>query len=346
MKIHEKYMARCLHLAANGLGQTYPNPMVGSVIVYQDRIIGEGWHKRAGEPHAEVMAVNSVKDRSLLAKATLYVNLEPCNHHGRTPPCSELIINCGIKEVVIGNQDPNPRVSGTGVKRLEASGISVTQGVLEDKCTELNKRFLTYHQHKRPYVILKWAQSEDGYISPREQTTGQPYWISNKFSRQQAHRLRANEQAILIGSETLRKDDPSLSTRYWWGNSPLALIWTSNGSLPVHRKLWQSPAEKLILQAKQTHNDQQDSAVAVAHQIKEPGDILNLLYDRGIQSLIVEGGASVAQQFLDSGLWDEAIVFQGAQSLGSGLRAPEVIGREEQRFDILEDKCILYKPSL
>ena len=346
MKIHEKYMDRCLQLAANGLGQTYPNPMVGSVIVYQDRIIGEGWHRKAGQPHAEVVAVNSVKEKQLLPEATLYVNLEPCNHHGRTPPCSELIVQSGIKQVVVSKLDPNPKVAGTGIKRLQAAGIDVVQGVLEKKSIALNKRFLTYHEHKRPYVVLKWAQSTDGYLAPTEQNKDQPFWISNPYSRQQAHRLRANEQAILIGSETLRKDNPGLDTRDWWGDSPLALIWTSTGQLPMDRQLWDTKADKIILISGDTETNIEELPASSARGIKEPIDILNLLYEQGIQSLIVEGGARVLQQFVNSGLWDEALIFEGAASISNGIKAPEIQYVESEEIDLLDDRCVLYKRSL
>ncbi len=193
-------MMRCIELAKNGLGYTYPNPLVGSVIVYKDRIIGEGWHFQAGKPHAEVNAIQSVKDKSLLKQATIYVSLEPCSHFGKTPPCADLIITTGIKNVVVGSLDPNPKVSGRGIKKLEEAGCSVTTGVLEKECDTLNKRFFTFHKQKRPYIILKWAQTKNGFIAPLTRDKQAPVWISTIGSRQLVHKWRAEEQAILVGT--------------------------------------------------------------------------------------------------------------------------------------------------
>ena len=219
-------MMRCIELAKKGLGTTYPNPLVGCVIVHDNSIIGEGWHKAAGHPHAEVNAINSVKEHSLLREADLYVNLEPCCHFGKTPPCTDLIIEKGIKSIIVGSLDPNPKVSGNGIANLEGSGARVIHGVLKKECDRLNKRFFTYHQKERPYIILKWAQSKDDYIAPdkNKRIAYEPYWISNKHSRQLAHKWRAEEQAILVGTQTVIDDDPSLTTREWNGSSPVRIV--------------------------------------------------------------------------------------------------------------------------
>ena len=225
MNDHKKFMKRCLELAKNGLGLVYPNPMVGSVIVYKDTIIGEGWHQKAGSPHAEVNAIDSVKNKALLLESTLYVNLEPCSHHGRTPPCADLIISNGIKKVVIGTVDTNSQVGGKGIKRLREHGVEVVVSVLEDAGRELNKRFFTFHEKKRPYVILKWAQSSDGYIFPDAAGVqkGLPFWISNSYSLQRVHQWRSEEASILVGKHTVQLDNPKLNVRDFAGNSILRI---------------------------------------------------------------------------------------------------------------------------
>ena len=205
------------------MGTTYPNPLVGSVIVYENKIIGEGWHRQSGMPHAEVNAINGVKNKPLLKNATIYINLEPCSHTGKTPPCANLIIEKQIKNVVIGCKDPNPKVAGNGIKLLIKSGLKVTYGILENECEHLNKRFFSFFLKKRPYIILKWAETLDGFISPNEKKEKKPVWISNKNSRQLVHQWRAEEQAILVGTQTVVEDNPSLNTRDWYGNSPICI---------------------------------------------------------------------------------------------------------------------------
>lgn len=338
-------MRRCLQLARNGMGKTYPNPLVGSVLVYDDQILGEGWHRRSGQPHAEVEAIGSVKELQLLPKSTLYVNLEPCNHHGKTPPCSDLIVKSGIRKVVVGSLDPNPKVAGAGIKTMEDAGIEVLTGILEEDCQQLNKRFMSYHLKRRPYVILKWAESPDGFIAPNEQLKGDPHWISNPFSRQQVHRLRAREQAILIGAQTLRTDDPGLNTRYWSGSNPLAIVWTKSGNIPENSKLWQTNSHTMLLVAQEQANKKLFGLTEIATHIHSVDDVLELLHQREIQSVIVEGGAQVISQFVQSGKWDEAIVFRGEKLLGSGVIAPTIEGSPKVVSKILGDECILYKPD-
>jgi diaminohydroxyphosphoribosylaminopyrimidine deaminase/5-amino-6-(5-phosphoribosylamino)uracil reductase len=232
VNIHQKYIKRCIQLAKNGLGTTYPNPMVGSVIVYNDQIIGEGWHRKSGEPHAEVNAINSVKDKSLLAKATIYVSLEPCSHFGKTPPCCDLIIKHKIPNVVIGTIDPNSKVAGTGIQRLIESGANVTFGILEKECHKLNKRFFAFHQKKRPYIILKWAETSDGFIAPFIPNSKTSFAISNDYSRQLVHKYRTKEQAILVGTTTVLNDNPSLDSRDWFGQHPTRIIIDKTNKIP------------------------------------------------------------------------------------------------------------------
>jgi diaminohydroxyphosphoribosylaminopyrimidine deaminase/5-amino-6-(5-phosphoribosylamino)uracil reductase len=224
VKTHKDYIKRCLELAKNGLGTTYPNPMVGSVIVYNNKIIGEGWHKKAGEAHAEVNAINSVKDKSLLSKSTIYVSLEPCSHFGKTPPCCDLIIQNNIPNVVVGTIDSFAKVSGNGIKKLSEAGKNVTVGILEEECKALNKRFFTYHEKKRPYIILKWAETQDGFIAPLSKEKKEPVWITNEFSRQLVHKWRSEEQAILVGTKTVLDDNPKLDVRDWTGTNPTRII--------------------------------------------------------------------------------------------------------------------------
>ena len=226
VNIHEKYLKRCIDLAKNGLGKTYPNPMVGSVVVLNDKIIGEGWHKKAGEDHAEVHAINSVRDKSLLQEATIYVNLEPCSHYGRTAPCSNLIVEKGIRNVVIGVIDSNSKVKGKGISYLKKSGCNVTLGILEKECLELNKRFFTFHRRRRPYIMLKWAKTADGFMDKIRDKNSEntPNWITNQYSQQLVHKMRTVEQSILVGTRTALNDNPKLNARSWEGNNPIRIV--------------------------------------------------------------------------------------------------------------------------
>ena len=241
MDTDEIYMKRCLELAALGLGKTYPNPMVGAVLVYKNKIIGEGWHQKAGEAHAEVHAIASVKDTALIAKATLYVNLEPCAHLGKTPPCASLIVKHKIPKVVVGCIDHFSKVSGKGIEMMREAGISVTVGVLEKECKESHKRFFTFHNKKRPYIILKWAQTKNNFIAPIQKKTDNPevYWITNNHSKQRVHKWRSEEAAILVGVQTVINDNPELTTREWTGNNPLRIVIDPNRRTPKDSKIFQ-----------------------------------------------------------------------------------------------------------
>jgi len=290
MIVCEKYMKRCLQLAALGSGHTAPNPLVGAVIVHGDTVIGEGFHRRYGSAHAEVNAIDSVADEKALADSTLYVNLEPCSHYGKTPPCAELIIRKGIPRVVVGHIDPFAEVSGRGIEMLRNNGIEVVCGVLEQECRHLNRRFLTFVEKRRPYIILKWAQSADGFIDRfRTEGDGQkPVRISTDFTKTIVHKQRAEEAAIMIGRRTLALDRPKLDVRYWDGQNPRIFIADSRRSL-----------------------DEQ----------------LSEMYEQKIQSLIVEGGTQLLNSFIGQGLWDEANVEISEKVIGIGVAAPVLRGK-------------------
>ncbi len=299
MECDIKFMRRCIQLAKCGEAGAPPNPMVGAVIVCDGRIIGEGFHRRCGGPHAEVNAINCVQDKHLLCRSTIYVSLEPCAHYGKTPPCADLIIKSGIPRVIIGCTDPFAKVNGLGIKKLQDAGCEVQVGVLEEECRELNRRFFTFHQEHRPWITLKWAQSKDGIIGGNERIT-----FSNALTQTLVHRLRARRQAILVGTRTALMDDPTLTTRYWSGPNPLRLTIDRHNILPptLHLKDGSTP----------THIYHKES-------IEE---ILQDLYARGIQSLLVEGGARLLQSFIDNGLWDEARIEEAPFCLGEGVTAP------------------------
>ncbi len=344
VKVQEKYIRRCIELAQNGLGTTYPNPMVGSVIVYEDRIIGEGWHKKAGKPHAEVNAVNSVKDKSLLQKATIYVSLEPCSHFGKTPPCCDLIIQHKIPNVVIGTVDPNEKVAGRGIAKLIEAGANVSVGFLEAECNELNKRFFTFHQKKRPYIILKWAETSDGFIAPKERQETKPVWITNQYSRQLVHKWRSEEQAILVGTQTVLEDNPKLDVRDWTGNSPVRVILDQNNRIPKDYNVLDNQVKTIVICQTRTAIDKENTIFEVidfkqniARQITE------VLYRHQIQSLIVEGGQKTLATFIEENLWDEARIFTGSTIFTSGTKAPTFIKTPSEKYRIGNDELIITK---
>lgn len=323
---HQKYIRRCIDLAKNALGNTYPNPMVGSVIVFEDKIIGEGWHKKAGEAHAEVNAIASVKDKTLLKKSTIYVSLEPCSHYGKTPPCADLIVSHKIPKVVIGCLDPNELVAGRGVKKLMESGCKVKIGILEEECRKLNKRFFTFHQLKRPYIILKWAETPDGFIAPNEQTAGKPYWITGAASKQLVHQWRSEEQAILVGTQTVLKDNPRLTTRLWSGNHPLRVVLDQDLKIKPSATVFDGTSETIVITSKK-HTDFREIP-KVTYEVIDFDEhmatkICDVLYNHKIQSLIIEGGAKTLNTFIQEGLWDEARVFTGKENLITGLASPK-----------------------
>jgi len=339
---HELYINRCIQLAKNGLGTTYPNPMVGSVIVYEGKIIGEGWHRKSGEPHAEVNAINSVEDKSLLAKATIYVSLEPCSHFGKTPPCSDLIIRHKIPNVVVGTIDPNSQVAGNGIRRLRENGINVTVGILEKECRMLNKRFFTFHNKKRPYIILKWAENQDGFMAPLSKTKKEPVWISNGFSRQLVHKWRSEEQAILVGTNTVLDDNPRLDVRDWTGTNPIRIVLDKDGRITDGYFVKDGKTKTIIITEQQNLTSSENCIYENAiFGIQLTKTIVHILYLYGIQSIIIEGGRQTLQGFIDDNLWDEARVFIGNTYLKNGLRAPDLKG-DFQIKNIKEDQLKLY----
>ena len=325
MKTHEFYMKRCIALAKNGLGTTYPNPLVGSVIVHDGKIIGEGWHKKAGEPHAEVNAVNSVKDKSLLKEATIYVSLEPCSHFGKTPPCCDLIIANAIPNVVIGTIDPFAKVAGNGVKKLIENGKKVTIGILEDECNELNKRFFTFHQKNRPYIILKWAETADGFIAPLTKEEKAPVWITNPYSRQLVHKWRTEEQAILVGTNTVLEDNPKLDARDFKGNNPIRVVWDKSNKITekFHVKNQIIPTI-FVTESKNLTEKENIYYKNTIFDILLAKKTLDILFKKNIQSVIVEGGSQTLQSFIDASLWDEARVFVSENNFNEGIIAPKL----------------------
>ena len=323
MNNHEDYIARCIELAKNGFGTTYPNPMVGSVIVYNGEIIGEGWHQKAGEPHAEVNAIRSVKDPSLLDKATIYVSLEPCSHFGKTPPCCDLIIKNKIPNVVIGTVDSNIKVAGNGIKRLQEAGANVIVGILEKECYELNQRFFTFHEKKRPYIILKWAETQDGFIAPLQKEEQKPVWITNINSRQLVHKWRTEEQAILVGTQTVIDDNPKLNARDWEGNNPIRMVIDQNHRIPKTAHVFDDQIKTIIFSNKKSTPSLENTIFEVIDfQQNIAQQIVDKLFQNQIQSVIVEGGAQTLQTFIDANLWDEARVFIGNCTFEKGVKAP------------------------
>ncbi|MFT5846404.1 MAG: diaminohydroxyphosphoribosylaminopyrimidine deaminase [Psychroserpens sp.] len=331
MNTHETYITRCIAIAKNGLGITAPNPMVGSVIVLNNEIIGEGYTSTYGSHHAEVNAINAVNNKALLKDATLYVTLEPCSHFGKTPPCSDLIIKHQIANVVIGCLDDNPQVAGKGIARLEASGCNVTVGILETECKQHHKRFFTFHNKKRPYIILKWAETANGFIAPINKDEKKPVWITNKYSRQLVHKWRAEEQAILVGTHTVLEDNPSLTVRDWKGKNPTRIVIDRELKLSKAHSIFSIDAETLVI------SDQNiDFKNPLAKQIAI------LLHSKAINSVIIEGGAKTLQTFIDENLWDEARIFTGTTTFKNGIRGPEFRGKLISEEKIIEDTLQIY----
>ncbi len=308
----ETYMRRCIQLAQNGFHNAPPNPMVGAVVVYDGRIIGEGYHVRCGEGHAEVNALSSVKteDERLLSESTIYVSLEPCAHYGKTPPCANLIVEKGLRRCVIGCLDPFSKVHGKGVEILKSAGVDVTVGVLEEECKALNRRFMTYHSLHRPFITLKWAQTSDGFIAYKSQSPDRPLIISNDITKMLCHKRRAEHQSILIGRKTLESDNPRLDVRLWNGKSPLPVVLAGEESIKA-----------LKSDCRYKYHLLYNQSTLFFHSID---DLIEGLYERGIQTLLVEGGRHVLQTFIDCGLWDEAYVETGTLSIGDGVESPNI----------------------
>lgn len=339
----EKYMLRCIEIAKNGLGSTAPNPSVGAVIVYDNAIIGEGFTSAYGGAHAEVNAIHSVKDKGLLSKSTLYVTLEPCSHFGKTPPCANLIVEKKIPKVVIGLKDPHEKVAGKGIDLLKESGCEVVLGVLKERCREHHKRFLTFHEKKRPYVVLKWAQTKDGYIAPEKDlrdSDPSPYWITNSYSRQMVHKWRGEEQAILIGTNTALEDNPKLDTRLWSGTPPIRIVWDRNLRIPNNFHVFNGIQPSIIFyssvnSSKKLKNVDLKRVESFKNIVLET---TKLLYEHSILSILVEGGAKTIQSFIDANVWDEARIFTGKNTFVKGVKAPSIMGKVVQQKWVDKDE--------
>lgn len=333
--IDELFMRRALELAELGRGSVSPNPLVGSVVVHDSKIIGEGWHQKFGEAHAEVNAINSVAEKSVLKESTIYVNLEPCSHTGKTPPCADMLIRHQVKKVVIANLDLNPLVSGEGVRKLRAAGIEVISGILDKAGHELNKRFFTFIQKQRPYIVLKWAETADGFIA-RENYDSK--WISNEYSRQLSHKWRSEEDAILVGAKTAAHDNPQLNVRDWSGRDPVRIV--IDRFLKLDRKLHVfDKKQKTIVYNVLKHEEHSNLILARVDEDDFLENVIRDLYKRNIQSVLVEGGATTLNHFIQRGLWDEARIFQSPRLFEKGIAAPIIRGR-------LRDSQIIHSDSL
>ena len=338
------YMRRCFELARKGLGMTRANPLVGAVIVHGDQIIGEGYHHEFGGPHAEVNAIRSVRDPSLFPESTLYCNLEPCSHHGKTPPCTILIRQKGLLRVVISNHDPFPSVNGKGIRQLEETGIEVTQDCLEEEGYHLNRRFFHYVNYRRPYVILKWAQTADGFIDLEREPGNQdgPRWISGELSRTLVHKWRSEESAIMVGTNTVLTDNPILTVRRWTGENPVRITLDRNGRLPESAEILDGTQETIVFTGV-PRNYSGKIHLVHADPSYEMVDVMEELFDRQIVSVLVEGGARLHEAFLESGLWDEARIFTGKMLFTQGVKAPEMKEDPDERFQIGDTKLEIFR---
>lgn len=327
----EKYIRRCIQLARNGMCNAAPNPMVGAVIVHNDRIIGEGYHARCGEGHAEVNAIRSVKDESLLQESTIYVSLEPCSHYGKTPPCADLIIRKGIPRVVVGCVDPFSLVSGRGIQKLKDAGIDVKVGVLEAECRQLIKRFVTFNTQQRPYITLKWAESADGFIDINREE-GQPVVLSTPITLMYVHKQRAEHHAILVGRRTALLDNPSLTTRNWYGKNPVRLVIDKELTLPTSLKLFDGSVPTWIFTAQDKASTSQVTYFKLDFSRSILPQILQKLYENKLQALLVEGGSQLLQSFIDEGLWDEIYTEHSAKVLENGVKGPVIPAGYKKNF--------------
>ena len=340
MKTHEYFIEKCISLARKGILDVSPNPMVGCVIVYDGEIIGEGYHKEYGKNHAEVNAINSVKDKSVLKNSILYVNLEPCCHHGKTPPCTDIIIKYNIPKVVIGCIDTFSKVSGQGIKKLKNNSVEVIYGVLEKDCIELNKRFFCYHLKKRPYIILKWAKSKDNFIAPINQEKS--FWMTSDESKKLVHSWRAEEDAILVGRKTVVADNPSLTVRECEGKNPIRIVIDKELSLNEKSNVFDDQSETIVFNnIKTAIIDKRTYLKADFNNLNQ--DILKQLYNRDILSLIIEGGAFTINSFIENGLYDEIRVFTTNKVLENGIKSPNIPEiKISEKIKINNDKLEIY----
>lgn len=327
MNTPEEYMQRCLDLAQLGIGEVAPNPMVGCVIVHNGRIIGEGYHEKYGQAHAEVNAIRSVKNQELLCESTLYVSLEPCAHFGKTPPCSDLIIEKRIPKVVVGMVDPFAKVAGKGIEKMRAAGVEVEVGLLEKKCRNLNRRFFTFHEKKRPYVILKWAQTLDGFIDTDRTETVHPTWITNALAKRLVHKQRSEESAILIGTNTAQYDNPALTVREWSGRQPIRMVIDRTDRLSSNLTIFDHKAPTWVFAENESADEENLKFIKLDFSQNILPQLMDELYRREVLSVIVEGGSELLNSFLAIGLWDEAFVYTGNQFFGKGVTAPHIFGK-------------------
>lgn len=337
----EFYIRRCIELAQKAIGNTYPNPLVGSVIVHNDKIIGEGYHHKAGENHAEINAINSVEEKSLIPESTIYVSLEPCAHFGKTPPCALKIVELGFKKVVIGAMDSHDKVNGKGKKIIQDAGIEVVSGVLEKECIELNKRFFTYHEKRRPFIILKWAESGDRFMDK----DFKPTQISNELTKQFVHQLRSNEHSILIGTMTALRDNPSLTTREIVGRNPIRILIDIDLKVPKDFNVYSNEAETLVFNSVKEGDEGNIKFIKTSRE-NFIANMLKTLHELQIQSIIVEGGSLVLQQFIDAGLWDETIIIKNKNLLlENGTKAPRFNKTPIDTQDFRDNVIEFYKNS-
>lgn len=339
--LDKEMMKRCIQLAQNGLGQVYPNPMVGCVITRQNKIIAESWHQKAGEPHAEVNAINLLSDKSILSECTLYVSLEPCAHHGKTPPCSDLIVHHKVPKVVIGTADPFAKVNGLGIEKMRAAGIEVVVGVLEKEAQLLNRRFFTFHQEKRPYIILKWAETTDGFIATE---SGEQKWITNAYSKQIVHQWRTEEQSILVGTNTAAFDDPQLNARLWSGNQPVRIVLDKDLRLKTDLHLFDQTQSTLVFTSKKKESQNNLNYIQVDFNQGLIEQILTHLYELDIQSVIIEGGKETLNSFIEQNLWDEARILKANENYwGDGVKAPELNASLIETKTLDSDRLEIYR---
>lgn len=349
----ELYMSRCLQLAKQGTGRVAPNPLVGAVLVENDEIIGEGYHAKFGEAHAEVNCINQAiraGQESRISSSTMYVSLEPCAHFGKTPPCADLLIAHRIPKVVIGCRDPFPEVDGKGMEKLRSAGMDVTCGVLENECIAVNRRFFTFHQRHRPYIILKWAQTADGFIGSTNGEPGDPLRrrlrISNEYTDRLVHKWRSEEAAILVGTNTVVHDDPQLTTRLWPGPSPLRLIVDMHLRLPLFSKVFDGSVKTIVFNSLKHEESDRLSYYQVTEDVSLVHQVLNGLYQLNIQSVIVEGGARLLQAFIDEECWDEARVITNSElTAAGGLPAPRLkIASRQGEINLFADRIETFAP--
>jgi diaminohydroxyphosphoribosylaminopyrimidine deaminase / 5-amino-6-(5-phosphoribosylamino)uracil reductase len=338
---NQRFMHRALELAALGSGSVSPNPLVGCVVVHENKIIGEGWHKQHGDWHAEANAINSVENKALLPESTVFVTLEPCSHQGKTPPCADLLIREKVKKVIICNADPFPAVNGKGIEKLRQAGIAVAIGLLENEGKRLNKRFFTFTETQRPYIFLKWAETADGFIGKIQESSG---LISNDLSRKLVHKMRAETDAVMVGTNTALYDNPQLNVRDWKGRNPLRIVLDRHLRLPTNLNIFDKSQPTICYNL--TKDEVDDNLIFV--KLKEKDNFLTQiiedLYQRKIQSLLVEGGTQLLSQFFKENLWDELYVFKSPKTFGSGIPAPVFQAGLQEIVSLQEDSLFIYQP--